>query len=196
MTADLWRPYMLLDRMASPSFDATHAVRFDLAHGAVRAGEGTDALLLVPSSALVELTLSAPVDAIDALGRALGAAIGRRAAARLSDARGASVESFVTQLAGEAAVAGIGALRVERWGRALVIVIERSPLNGALLLPAVAALVEAASGRKVWCTLLMRDEHVARVLVGSERGTERVRAWIEGGVPWGEALAKLHGGGA
>ena len=182
--------------MASPSFDATHAVRFDLAHGAVRAGEGADPLLLVPSSALVELTLTAPIDAIDSLGRALGMAIGRRAAARMPDARGASVEDFVTQLAGEAALAGIGALRVERWGRALVVVVEGSPLNGALLVPAVSALVEAASGRKVWCTLLMRDEQIARVLVGSERGTGRVRGWIEGGVSWGEALTKLHGGGA
>src|SRR5215469_14307836 len=107
--------------MAGTSFDPTHAVRFDLPHGSVRAGGEEERVLLVPTSALDELVLSAPPEAVEALGRALGAAIGRRAASRM-DAKSASVEAFVTQLAGEAAIAGIGALSVERWGRALVVV--------------------------------------------------------------------------
>jgi len=182
--------------MAVPSFDPTHAVRFDLPHGSVRAGgDGGERVLLVPTSALDDLVLSAPQEAVEALGRALGTAIGRRTAARM-DPSNAPIDAFVTQLAGEAAIAGVGALSIERWGRALVVVVEDSPLSGALLAPLVAAAVEAASGKHVACALLSRDERTARVLLGSEAGISRAREWIASGVPWGEALVKLHGGAA
>jgi hypothetical protein len=182
--------------MTAPSFDPTHAVRFDLPHGSVRAGGEGERVVLMPTSALDELVLSAPPEAVEALGRGFGSAVGRRAAARMQDPQAASIEAFVTQLAGEAAIAGIGALSIERWGRALVIVVEQSPLAGTLLVPLVAAALEAASGRSVWCTLLSRDARVARVLVGGERGIARVREWIASGLPWGDALTKLHGGEA
>lgn len=180
--------------MVASSFDPMRAVRFNLDRGTVHAGTDGDRLLLVPSAALVDLVLSAPAEAVEALGRALGSAIGRRAAARIGDAKSASLEAFVTQLAGETAIAGIGVLSIERWGRALVVVIEDSPLLGTLIAPFVASALENASERKVWCTLLSRDEKAARVLVASERGVERVRDWITSGVPWGDAVAKLHDG--
>jgi len=182
--------------MVAPSFDPTHTVRFDLPSGSVRTGGDDDPVLLVPCTALDELVLSAPTEAVEVLGRALGAAIGRRTAARLKAPEGASVEAFVTQLAGEGAVAGIGVLSIERWGRALVVVIERSPLAGALLAPFVASAVEAALGRKVWSLLLSRDERAARVLVASERAVDRVRETIAAGKPWGQAIASLHGDSA
>jgi hypothetical protein len=195
----LSHPYKLKkSAMAATSFDPTHAVRFDLPQGRVlagNAGEG-ERVLLVPSAAIDDIALSAPPEAVAALGHALGAAIGRRAAARMGDPQNASMETFVTQLAGEAAIAGVGALSVERWGRAMVVVVEGSPLNGTLLAPLVGAAIEAASGRGVSCTLLSRDEHVARLLVGGERGVARVREWMAAGVPWGEALAKLQGVGS
>jgi hypothetical protein len=179
-----------------PSFDSTRAVRFDLAHGTVRAANHEERLVLVPSSALDDLILSASPEAVDALARSIGAAIGRRALARIGSESAPSVEAFVTQVAGEAAVAGVGALSVERWGRAMVVLLEHSPLPTALLSSAVAAALEAASGRRVFCATLMRDETVARVLVASESGTARVREWMASGLAWGEALAKLHGGRA
>ena len=182
--------------MAAPSFDSTHAVRFDLARGSVRTRGDDDRVLLLPTAALDDLVLSASPEAVDALGRALGGAIGRRAAARLGDPQSATVEAFVAQLAGEAAIAGVGALGVERWGRALVVVVEDSPLVGTLLVSMVASALEAASGRRTWCTLLSRDDRVARILVGSERSIGRVREWIASGVAWSEALAKLQGGEA
>jgi hypothetical protein len=182
--------------VAASSFDPTHAVRFDLPRGSVRAGNEGDRVLLVPTSALDDIVLSAPPEAVEALGRALGSAIGRRAAGRMRDPQAAAVDDFVTQLAGEAAVAGVGVLSIERWGRALVVVVEDSPLVGTLLGPLVSSAVEAASGRRVWCTLLSRDEHVARILVGGERAVGRVREWIASGLAWNEALAKLHGGGS
>ena len=178
------------------SFDPTHAVRFDLPNGSVRAGgESGERVLLVPTNALDDLVLSAPPEAVEALGRALGAAIGRRAALHVS-VNDAPIDVFVTQLAGEAAIAGVGALSIERWGRALVVVVEDSPLVGTLLAPLVASAVEAASGRRVSCALLSRDEHAARVLLASDRGVAQVRKWIASGIPWGEALVKLHGGGS
>jgi hypothetical protein len=182
--------------MVAPSFDPTHAVRFDLPRGSVRARGNGDALLLVPSAALVELVLVAPAEAVEALGRALGSAIGRRAAARMGDPAAASIDEFITQLAGEAALTGIGVMSMERWGRALVVVVQESPLTGTLLVPVVASALEAASGRKVWCALLTREEQMARILIASERAAERVRGWIAAGTPWGEALTKLHGDGA
>jgi hypothetical protein len=178
--------------MAVPSFDPKHAVRFDLPHGAVRAGGEGERVLLVPTNALDDLVLSAPAAAVEALGRALGSAIGRRAAGRM-DPQSAPIDAFVAQLAGEAAIAGIGSLSIERWGRALVVVVEDSPLVGTLLAPLVAAALEGASGRHVATTLLSRDERIARILVASDSGVSRVREWIGSGLAWGDALARLHG---
>jgi hypothetical protein len=182
--------------MTAAPFNATQGVRFDLSHGAVRAGASDERLLLVPLGALVELAASASPPAVEAAGRALGAAIGRRAAARIGDPSGTSLEGFVTQLAGEAALAGIGVLSIERWGRALVVVLEESPLPGAMVASLVGAALEAAAGRKVATAVLSHDSGAARILVSSDSAVGRVREWMASGVPWGDALAKLHGGGS
>jgi hypothetical protein len=179
--------------MSAPSFDPTHAVRFDLPRGSVRTRGDDDRVLLVPAAALEALLSSASPDAVDALARALGSAIGRRAATRMGDVEGASMDAFLTQLAGEAAIAGVGALSIERWGRALVVVIEDPAVAAALLAPIVASALEAASGRRASCALLSSDDRVARVFVGSEVAVGRVREWIASGVAWGEAVVKLHG---
>src|ERR1700730_14583779 len=102
--------------MVAPSFDPTHAVRFDLPRGSVRTRRDDDRVLLVPTAALDDLVRSAPPAAVEGLGRALGAAIGRRAAASMGDPQSASIDVFVAHLAGEAAGAGVGGVSVERWG--------------------------------------------------------------------------------
>ncbi|MBV9948468.1 MAG: hypothetical protein JOZ69_16575 [Myxococcales bacterium] len=180
--------------MAAPSFDPTHAVRFDLPSGSVRTRGDDDRVVLLPTAALDELVRVAPVQAVEAFGRAMGTAIGRRAAARVGDVQAASVEAFVAQLSGEAAVAGIGSLHVERWGRALVVVVQGSPLAGSLLVSLVAAALEAASGRPARGALLSRDDAAARIFVGSEASVGRVREWIASGARWSEALVRLHEG--
>lgn len=182
--------------MSAVSFNATQSVRFDLSQGAVRAGASDDRLLLVPLTALVDLANAAPPAAVESLGRAIGAAIGARAAAQIGDATGTSLEGFVTQLAGEAALAGIGVLSIERWGRALVVVLEDSRLPGALISALIGSALDAASGRKVATALLSHEAQAARVLVSSESAVRRVREWMASGVPWGHAIAKLHGGGS
>jgi hypothetical protein len=182
--------------MLSSSFDPTRAVRFDLSQGSVKAGRDAEPVLLVPCAALEALVRSASAEAVEALGRAMGAAIGRGVVAALQDPKSATMEVFLTHFAGEGALAGVGLLSIERWGRALVVVIERSPLPGALLAPLVAAAMETTFGRKVHCTLLSRDERAARVLVASERAIDRVRAALATGTPWAQALGMLHGGKA
>jgi hypothetical protein len=177
-------------------FDSSQSVRFDLGSGAVRSAGSDERLLLISAASLMDLALSAPPEAVEALGRALGGAVGKRAAARLRTpgAAESSIDDFVTQLAGEVALAGVGILSVERWGRALVVVLEDSPLVGTLVAPFVGAAIEASTGRKVAAALLSRDQQKARVLVSSERAVERVRGWIDSGVAWGEAITRLHGG--
>jgi hypothetical protein len=182
--------------MSAATFNPAQSVRFDLAHGAVHAGASDDRLLLVPLAALTDLADAAPPAAVEALGRALGSAIGRRAAARIGEVTGSSLEDFVTQLAGEAALAGVGVVSIERWGRALVVVVEDSPLRGAIVAPLVGAALEAAFGRKVATAVLSLDARSARILVSSDGAVGRVRHWIASGVSWPDAIAKLHGGGS
>jgi hypothetical protein len=178
--------------MTDASFDPTHAVRFDLAHGAVHAGAHGERLVMVPSAALEQWVALAPQESSEGLGRAMGTAIGRRAAARIESLVSASPELFITQLAGEAAMAGLGTLSVERWGRALVVLVDDCPLPTSLLAAFVAGAIEASTGRGVSTLLLDRDGGSARVLVTGEPGTRRVRDWMAEGETWGAALARLQ----
>jgi hypothetical protein len=182
--------------MAAPSFDATHAIQFDLGRGSVRSRAEQESILLVPASTLADLIATAPIEAAQAFGRALGAAIGRRARAGLSDVTEASIEAVVAQLAGEAALAGMGVVSIERWGRAVVVLVEGSPLASSVLAPLVASALQTIFDRDIWCALLSGEGHPARILIASERGAERVRDWIASGVPWGAALTRLQGGTA
>jgi len=180
--------------MPSSSFDATHAIQFDLTQGSVCAGGQNERLVLVPSSALSDLVASGGEQAAETLGRKLGGAIGSGAAARVTDLPNASIETFVTQLAGQAAILGVGSLSLERWGRALVVVLERCPLASALIAPLVAAAFETASGRQVWCLLLAHEQQTARVLVASKSAVARADQWLRSGVSWRDAVSRLHGG--
>jgi hypothetical protein len=183
--------------MSDLRFDPSKAVTFDLSHGLVHL-EGAPSRLLVPAEALRALTEAAGSGATAAFGRAIGEAMGRRAASRLGAGQGvdaAPVESVVEHLGGELALAGLGSLGLERWGRALVLVVDQSPLGAGgdgLLGAALAGALEAAAGREVRTLLLGRDGVRARFLVGGRAGVARVEAWLEAGVPWGEALVRLH----
>src|SRR5262245_38721231 len=110
-------------------FDPSKAVTFDLSHGLVHL-EGAPSRLLVPSDALVLLAKAAGPEAAAMFGRSLGEAMGRRVASRLAATEGVSstpVEVVVDHLGGELALAGLGSLGLERWGRALVLVVDQSP---------------------------------------------------------------------
>ena len=192
--------------MNDPRFDPSRALTFDLAQGIVLL-EGAPPRVVVPGEALAKLCEAAGRAAAEAFGRVVGDSMGRRIAARFAGeaagadsagaVRGATTERVVEHLGGELALAGLGQLSLERWGRALVAVVDHSPLgaNGDPLLATIlAAALASCTGRDVRAGLLGRDEARARFLVSSESALARLRALLDGGVSWGEALVKLHAG--
>ena len=179
-------------------FDPSKAVTFDLARGLVQ-HEGAPPGLIVPTEALAALARAAGPEAFQRFGAAIGAACGRRVASRLAAANGvraAGVGAVVEHLGGELAVTGLGSLSVERWGRALVLVVDQSPLGAegdALLESVLEAALEAAAGERPRVIVLARDGVRARFLVTGHAGADKVRAWLNDGVSWGDALVRLHG---
>src|SRR5687767_663906 len=131
--------------MPGPAFDPNHSVRFDLKRGAASDAKGAR-LVLVPTTAVEALEKSHPAAAAE-LGTELGRTCGARVAARLggdSGVRNATLEVVVSHLAGELAVAGIGSVVIERWGRAMVLVVShpcvessRDAFIGAVLAGAI-----------------------------------------------------------
>jgi hypothetical protein len=158
--------------------------------------------VLLPCSALDDLVLTAGTEAANTVGRALGTSIGKRVAARLGGSaglRGAPIAQVVRDMAGELATLGLGVASVERWGRALVVAIERPAVADLPFLAAIVeGMLEGASEAKVSCTSLGRDGALARILVASESAIARARKMLDAGTPWDEALVRLQrkGGGA
>lgn len=178
-------------------FDPSKAVTFDLTRGLVQQ-EGAPSGLIVPAEALAALAHAAGPEASSTFGRSVGEAIGRRVASHLAAAdgvRAAGTGAVVEHLGGELAMTGLGSLTLERWGRALVLVIDRSPLGAAgdaLLESVLAGALSAAVGEPSSLTVLERDGVRVRFLVTSRAGADRMRAWLDEGVPWGDALVRLH----
>ena len=190
--------------MQGPRFDPTKAVTFDLEHGLIHL-DGGPSRVVVPAEALLALCSAAGRHAAVAFGRAIGEAMGRRVAKRLGEvasdgtARGASVETVVDHLGGELSLGGLGSLGLERWGRAMVLVVDHSPLGraGDMLLEAVLeGAVASATARPARAVLLGREEVRARFLVTGATAVAKVRAWIDSGTSWAEVIARLHGTGA
>jgi hypothetical protein len=177
-------------------FDPSKAVTFDLARGLVHL-EGEPARILAPAAALVALADAAGPGATAVFAVTLGESMGRRVADRLSTegVRASSVDVVVEHLGGELALAGLGSLALERWGQAAVLVVDQSPLGakGDVLLEGIlAGAIAAAAGRAAVALHLGRDAARSRFLLGSDAGVAKVRAWLLQGVPWVEALVRLH----
>ncbi len=140
--------------------------------------------------------LIAGPEAAAAVGRALGTSIGNRIAARLGGARelrNASIDDVVRDIAGELATLGFGVALVERWGRALVIAIERPAVADIPFLASIVeGMLEAAGDAPVRCTSLGRDGPVVRVLVASETAILRARRMLDAGTGWSDVLARLQ----
>jgi hypothetical protein len=189
--------------MSHVRFDPSKAVTFDLSHGLVHVDVevGAPSQLLVPAAAFGGLVAAAGVEAARAFGRALGDAMGLRVARRLATEGGlreASTDAVIEHLGGELSIAGLGSLSLERWGRALVLVVDQSPLAGpgdALLEQVLESALATASASRVRAVFLERDAVRARFLIAGSEGVEKVRAWLRDGLSWGEALVRLHGRG-
>jgi hypothetical protein len=185
------------------SFNPAEAVRFDLSKGSIRnvdaAGEAGERVVLVPVSAL-ERAMKMGGEAVGAaIGSTLGTSCGRRVAARLggvTQVNQASLETVVYELNGEMARSGLGSLALERWGRAMVLVVEGAAVaSEPLVSAALEGALRAATGRDISCITLSHGvADPARVLVASRSGADRVRGWLASGVSWGDALVRLQGG--
>ena len=180
-------------------FDPSETVTFDLSRGHVHL-DGGPPCVLVPALALAALAEAAGGEAARRFGRALGLEIGRRAARRLSaigGARDAAVNTVVAQLGGELGLAGFGVLSLERWGQAVVPVVDGVPLGpsgDALLGGVLEGAIEATTGAEATAIFLARDGSRARFLLLGDAGARKVQGWLDHGVSWGDALARLHQG--
>ncbi len=185
--------------MAEPRFNPSHTVEFDFARGVVALGASAPRVLL-PADLLRDLVATVPVDSRTDFGRRLGTELGRRVAERLGpEAADASIEGVVEHLGGEVALTGLGSLGLERWGRALVFAVTGSPLGAGgdeLFACVVEGALQRLFGRDVRAVLLGRSGPTARLLVVNPRTAGQVRAWLDGGVGWGEVLGRLHEGGS
>ncbi len=181
--------------MDYPRFNPTQSVRFDLSAGAVSI-DGADRLL-VPADLLTELWAQAGSVQKRDFGHRLGTELGRRAADRLGGNRlgQASLEAVVEHLGGDLALTGLGSLRLERWGRALVIAIEGSPLGPAgdeLLAAVVQGAIQRMMAKDTGVVVLNRDASLVRLLVLKPSTASRARGWLDEGVSWGDVLSRLH----
>lgn len=182
--------------MAGPAFDPSGAVRFDMKSGAASDARGTR-LVLVPAAALEALERSTP-GALAYLGSEVGKGCGDRVAARLGGdgaVRAATLEVVVTHLAGELAIAGLGAVHVERWGRALVIVVANPGVaSDGFMGAALAAALLSATGREVAIAPLGREGTTARYFVGAQATVVKARSLVSQGKSWGDVLSALQKG--
>jgi hypothetical protein len=169
-------------------------VTFDLATGQVETDTG-ERLLLVPLSALDELAESAGVETASRLARGVGVSMGRRLAARLGSTdgvRAASLEALVTELALQIALSGWGSLSLERWGKAMVMIVDNAPVRErAIVASLIEAALQTAAGREVHGVVLAGDGPV-RVLLTSAKAAAQARGWTTEGVSAGEVIARLH----
>lgn len=178
------------------SVDLTHAVRFDLPRGSVH-GAGEERAVLLPASVFAELVLAAGPEVAVSIALAMGESMGKRVAERLGgrDAvRQATLEAMVTALAAEISLAGLGALSLERWGKAMLLVLHNVPaIEHKFLAALFEGAIASSTGSRAHCAVVASESGGVRILVASAAGIDRVRGWISEGTGWGEALARLQG---
>jgi hypothetical protein len=184
-------------------------VDFDLSRGRVdrRADAETkvghdDQVVLVPVTALAGLEKIAGAAVTAQLARSIGVSFGSRVAAKIGSAEAvakASLEVFVSALAGEVAVSGWGVLHLERWGRAMVLVVDHAPaLPYGMLAALLEGAVSAAAAREVHAVALAKgtgdasEARAARVLIVSARTAEHARRWLLDGASEAEVIRRLH----
>ncbi len=181
--------------MSEPRFDPTLALKLDFDQGQVTL-RGQGPCLVVPKGALLDLLSNAGDEATSNFGQQLGTEVGRRMVENLgSGIDTASIEAFVEHLGGELALLGLGALSVERWGKALVLVVEGGPAGEtgvALASAVISGALQRALSRDVAVVELMKSDSTLRLLVVSKAAGDEVKQWLSEEVPWGSVLTRLH----
>ena len=182
--------------MAQTHFDPARMVRFDLARGRVALDEAS-CRVLVPTDLLLELCENAGQEALTNFGRRIGTECGRRVVERLGqeELSEANVSTLLAHLGGELALMGLGSLGVERWGRALVMVFEGSPVGSRgdhLLAAVLEGAFQRLFGRDCSVVKLGRDDELVRLLVVGAQTAAAAREALRKGTGWGELLSQLH----
>lgn len=189
-------------------FDPRRAITVDLPAGQIRVALSSRVLL--PADALVALCSIAGENATVQFGRALGEAMGLRVRERfvpsdglpgdgVNGVRAASFAVVVEHLAGELALAGLGSLSAERWGKVLALVVERSPvaeepIGDVMLCGVLGAALAASTGGEASVVPVAREASRTRFLVLREAAVDAVLTALEAGVSWGELVERLNGG--
>jgi hypothetical protein len=187
------------------SFDPSEAVTFDLQFGHIHL-DGAPTRVMVAAEALVSLCQAAGEEETAALGHSIGSAAGRRVAVRLAAGnaerheavRKASFEEVIHHLAGELALVGLGSLSAERWGKALVLIVDQSPLGDGgdgLLAEVLQAALLALTSQQVRVLKVQRVGVRARFLALSGAVVASVSERLRRGESWFALVASLHHGG-
>lgn len=174
---------------------------FDLAEGIVRLGG--EARVVLPASVVLSIVGAATDEARRVFSRALGESIGQVATIRMKEQDfatplslvDASPEAALSELAASWALAGLGGLGMERWGRALVMTVDNSPLGregDELLEAALEGALESATERRVHVTRIERVGSQLRFFVGNANAVTKVRAFVARDIPWADAVSMLH----
>lgn len=177
----------------SSHFDPSYALEFDFGRGQIRMANAGERVV-VPCDALLALCQGASDDAVKDFGRRIGTEAGRALQARLGDSAQVSLEAVLEHLGGELALIGLGSLGLERWGQALVLSFNHSPLGhaGDLLLGSVLeGALQRAFGRDVVATKLVRESEQVRFLITGREGADKASSWLSQGVAWGDVLSRL-----
>lgn len=174
---------------------------FDLASGSVRLPTGEPQVLL-PASVVSALVSTAP--ASRDLGRLIGSEVAGRARIRraMSGAtnedtlRSLSLMDLVDLIGGELALLGLGNLRTERWGAALLFVLEPCSLDAradALLSGIVEGAVAASGGRDLRAVVVDREERTVRLLICNEVAMKKAETLRKQGVGFTGIVSQLQG---
>jgi hypothetical protein len=182
------------------TFDPRGAILLDREAGQLRVGASTPRVL-VPAEALVALCGRAGEELTVALGQAVGEAIGARLRERFERAGGVGGASFsvvVEHLAGEVGLAGLGALQAERWGKALALVVDRSPvaheaIGDVMLCGVLSEALRVATGTASAVVPVAREGTSTRFLVLGDGAVDGVLRELERGTTWSAIVSELNG---
>ncbi len=194
----------------APNFDPSRGVAFDLGNGRIELSDG-DPYVMVPASALAALA-AGQTDA-RGLGRAMGVKVAGRVAKRLAvpigrsgtmppsasqgaAIRQASIETLVEMLGGELALLGLGSLRIERWGKAMLFVLDPCGVDARadeMVLGVIEGALSVATHQEVGATVVDRSGRTTRVLVGNPRAIAFAAERVKEGVFFTDIVRALHG---
>ena len=183
--------------MADAPFNLTGAVTFDLSSGSVTLSH-VSRCVLAPANGLSSLCEAAGEAATRAFAVDIGSAIGVRLAKHLE--RNSSKEhlsevstaTFVEVLRGEFALAGLGSVRIETWGKALLFVVKGASMPASFVASVLEGALAEATGRKAFCTKLSESESETRFLVVGREAAQLVAKQLADGVAWEDVLIRIQ----